>query len=57
MGPEDNPADDVQPTKEEWDEYETKRDNIEPPCPPSPPTPTPISCVLFSQRRMTTRPG
>lgn len=22
MGPEDNPFDDVQPTEEEWDEYE-----------------------------------
>lgn len=22
MGPEDNPADEVQPTKEEWEEYE-----------------------------------
>ena len=22
MGPEDNPADDVQPTQEEWEEYE-----------------------------------
>lgn len=25
MAPEDNPADDVQPTKEEWEEYERSR--------------------------------
>lgn len=25
MDPEDNPADDVQPTKEEWEEYERER--------------------------------
>lgn len=31
MGPEDNPADDVQPTKEEWEAYEANR-NTPGPC-------------------------
>jgi hypothetical protein len=26
MGPENNPADDAQPTKEEWEAYEALRD-------------------------------
>jgi hypothetical protein len=30
MAPEDNPADEVQPTKEEWDEYERERAEIQP---------------------------
>lgn len=30
MAPEDNPMDDVQPTKEEWEAYEARRQAIRP---------------------------
>ena len=28
MGPEDNPADDIQPTKEDWDAYEASQQKV-----------------------------
>lgn len=31
MGPEDNPADDHEPTQEEWDDYEAGRPSQEAP--------------------------
>ena len=43
MAPEDNPADDVQPTREEWDAYEKAREAV-----PATESPTPGEITVES---------